>query len=208
MFRRPIMAAVIAIIADLLLLAAAIVLNALRGNFSESYTYTQDLVTEYYTIYAHHPFDLFGIPAAVVLVIVAGMSAVIIAGAFVKSSDGKSGAPHIVGACVLLAASVAVVFLSMFVVKGAQPQHRSYLYYTDETMHLTFIEEKYSEDYGALKIFRIHEDCDEAELLAMTDISEFAESNERYSLAWIDEDVLQITYADGMNHRSLQLIVE
>lgn len=201
--RRPMLAAGIAIAADIITLIAAAVLSALRGGIESTYIFTEER-----TVITQHPFDLFGIFAAAALVIVSAMAGLIIAGAFSKGVSEKKITPRIAGAAVLLVISAAVILLSLYVSRGEQPVSTEFYYYSDKEMYLTIAEEKYREDYGRVKIYSTDEEQGTAELLASTEITQFAENNERYMIEWIANDVLRIVFADGMQHKSLQIPIE
>lgn len=200
LLRKPKLAAGIAVTADILLLAAAVVLSAIRGRFQSEYIYSSDPVA----ITASHPYDHFGIAAALVLVLAAVMTAFIVVGAVGKA--GKNGTPQLVGGIALIVFSTAAVLFAWLVVRGQQPRSVEYLAYTDETLHIVVMEEQYTDALGAAKVFSVDPDSNSASLLAVTDIAEFADGNEeRYALSWVSKDVLKITFIDGFRIRELQL---
>ena len=197
--RKPQIAASIAITLDILMLAAAMVLSSLRDRFPAEYTYDK----EHKLITSSHPYDMFGIIAAAALAVAAVMTAFIIVGAF---SDNKKTSPRIAGGIMLIIFSAAAILFSWLVIRGEQPKDTNYLSYTNNTHRIIIAEEKYRDDYGVAKFFAVNNDSGEARLVASTDITTFTEDNqERYTLQWISDTTLHISFIDGYNGRELSI---
>ncbi len=203
LIRRPVLAAVIAIAADILILVAAAVLSAVRDQVPSEYYFTAERI-----ITASHPFEYFGIAAAVVIVIAAAMSVLMLISALTISAESKRTAPQITGAVLLLVFSAAAALVSWLIVSGQKSVSEEYYYFTNDELHIVMQEEKYSDTYGVLKIFSTPESEGEAILLASTDISSFGENEEHYTLEWLSDDVIGVRFSDGMKYRSLQIPIE
>ena len=203
--RRPMIAAAVAIVIDLAVLVSAVVLDSIRGSFQSEYSYTIDIPADMYIVTESHPYDISGIFFAVALVIAAVMSAVILIGALSKNRVGQKAVSEVVGAAVLLVISAAVILFSYFIVNGSKPSEMTDYSFTDETLQLIIREEKYSEDEGITKIFLIDDEKESIRLLAMAEISEFAESAERYSISWVTDNTLYIAYSDREMYKTLQI---
>lgn len=203
LIRRPMLAAGIAIAADILILAVAAVLNAVRSQVPAEYYFTVER-----RITASHPFEYFGIVAAVVIVIAAAMSALILINALTNSAESKKTAPRVAGAVTLLIFSAAAALVSWLIVSGQKPIDEKYYYFTNDELYIVMQEEKYSDSYGVLKLFSTPESEGEATLLASTDISSFGENEEHYTLEWLSETAIGVRFADGLKYRSLQIPIE
>lgn len=200
LLKRPQLAASIAATVDIVMLAAAVVLSYLRGSFATEYSFDAEKML----INSRHPYDYFGIVAAVALVVAAAMTAFIIAGAVM--GDSKKRVPRLVGGAALMILSTAAVLLSWFIVKGQQPQSVEYYPYTDKTMQIVVAEEKYDYAFGVAKFFLVDEDAGTAKLLISTDITTFTgEDTERYKFEWIAEDQLRIVFFDGTYAHEIQI---
>ncbi len=195
----------IAIAADFLALIAGIVLNALRSSVPSDYTYTDNGST--YEITVSHQLDVFALIFAVMLIIAAAMSAVMLIGAVTKHRDTKKGIPTIIGAAVLLVVSAAVILFSYFFSHGEAPSRTQQYSFTDEENQLVLLEEQYN-GYGMLRIFLAFAESGEAELLVSTDIAELSESPERYEISWVSDTTLTVSFTDKNKSRMLQINVE
>ena len=201
--RKPQVAFSVAIAADILMLVAAVVLDAVRDKFPIEYTFTVESIA----VNASDPYSFFGIIAALVLVLVVVMSAFIMIGGYI--SEGKKKAPRIIGGIALLVMSVGLILFSFLVVRGRQPDSIEYIAYTDDTLRIVVAEEKYDEDFGAVKFFKVDENSGSAELLASTDISMFANGDtERYSFAWETNTTLKVVFYDVNSSRVLLMPIE
>lgn len=200
--RRPKLAAAIAVVADILILAAAVVLDRLRGSFSATYAFDPESLA----ISESHPYDMFGAAAAVVLVLAAVMSAFMIAGAF--TSGGSRTAQRITGGVCIMVFSAAAVLCAFMLVNGRRPDSVEYLSYTDDELRIVVAEEHYGESLGVAEFFAVDSDTGEARLLVTTDISTFADGDkERYTLLWTDEGRLGIRFVDGLLTRMIRVDV-
>lgn len=198
--RKPQYAAVIAVVADILMLVAAVILDAVRERFPAEYTFNVDAIS----VSSTHPYDMFGIVAASVLVLAVVMSALVIIGGIVNG--GKKAAPRITGGIVLLILSAGVIMFSYAVVKGRQPESTEFFAYTDDTLRIVIAEERYEDDLGMMKLFQVNEDTGDAELLTATDITTFANgATDRYNFSWLTEYALRVSFQDGINMRVLQI---
>lgn len=199
LIRRPNIAAGIAITADILLIAAATVLHSLRGGIEATYTYTEEN-----TIVSSHPFDIFGIAAAVVLCIAAVMSAFIIVSAFDKNKDGRVNIPRFVGAALLLIFSMVAALVSSFTAGIIPPYSTKYYHYTDENMSITVMEEWNYLSGGVTSFFDVDKEHGTAELLRSTVISSNIDDEERYKIQWTAENRLRIDFLDGMGYKTIE----
>ena len=203
LLRRPKLAAALAVATDILMLVAAVVLDALRERFPAEYTFDFDIYS--LGISTRHPYDLFGIAAAVALVFVTVMAAFVIAGGFVSGS-GKV-AQRISGGIALIVLSAAVVLFSFFIVRGRQPEQVEYIAYTDESICIVIAEERYSGDVGVLKLFDAQLGGGEARLMATTELNTFANGDtERYEFTWVDTQTLAVSFIDGPNKRDIYVV--
>ena len=199
--RKPLITAGIIIAVDVVMLVLAIVLDINRSEFPTSYTFTEENF-----VVASHIYDGFGIIAAIALVVTVALSAVMIVGV-IATKRGSKLTVGIIGGALLLAASVVAVMFSFVWVKGPQPVSSVFYPLTDDTMHLLLLEDKYTDNYGTLKIFQYDGGFGELDLLAATEITTFSDSHEDYYMGWLSEDTLAIRFADGYSVRTLQITI-
>lgn len=182
---------------DLAMLLIGLVLS---GVSSEGITYTADGDG----IVKDNPLAFFGVIAAVVLGINCALIALMIAGAFTR----KRSAATILGAAGLLLVSLMTLGSSAYMALGSPVKSEQYFSYSDESLRL-IIEE--SEPYfgkGTVSFYMTAEESSKAVLLARTDISEYADDAERYTIAWKSDNLLQVDFADGINYRTLTITVD
>lgn len=190
------------IAADFVIAAVAVVLVLLRSKVSAVYTLSGDGEQP---IAMSHPFDFFIIAVIIALVIVASMTAVMIAGILSKKSDTKP-VPKVIGSAVLLAVSVLIILLSFFMVRGDIPVETKYYSYSDSNAYIVIAEEKYSDGKGLVKVYMPSLTDNSVKLLATSWLESFAENEERYSLSWLNnKTLLRIDFTDGKNARMLQI---
>ncbi len=199
--RKPLITAGIIIAVDVVMLVLAIVLDINRSEFPTSYTFTEENF-----VVASHIYDGFGIIAAIALAVTVALSAVMIVGV-IGTKRGSKLTVGIIGGALLLAASVVAVMFSFVWVKGPQPVSSVFYPLTDDTMHLLLLEDKYTDNYGTLKIFQYDGGFGELDLLAATEITTFSDSHEDYYMGWLSEDTLAIRFADGYSVRTLQITI-
>lgn len=204
-FRKPMIPASALLALDILTLAAAAVLNALRGRFTERYFYADGVVS------ASSPYAWFGVAAAVIIIIAAAVTALIIAGAFLGRGRNRSEIIfETVAAVLLLALSAGAAGFSLYIVNGEQPQNIVFTSFSDEENRLVFAEERYRNE-NLLKIYFVGNAPDEGECarLVSTELKELSQGNaeERYTIQYVTENALLVTFADGTAYRSLELTI-
>ncbi len=202
-FRKPMIPASALLALDILTLAAAAVLNALRGRFTERYFYADGIIS------ASSPYAWFGAAAAVLMIIAAAVTALIIAGAFLGRGRNRSEIVfETVAAILLLALSAGAAGFSLYIVNGEQPQSIVFTSFSDEENRLVFAEERYRSE-NLLKIYFVGNAPEENECvrLVSTELKELSQGNaeERYTIQYITENSLLVTFADGTAYRSLEL---
>lgn len=200
-FRRPKIAVGIMLAADLALMAGAVIASRIAESAEVTYTYIDD------TVRRSEPMAPCGIIAACALLIQCGLAAVLFAGNLLSGRGGDRAAARNVGAALLLAVSVGVTGVFAAAALGLPPQKTQFFSYTDETNQL-IIEERQTwfSKGGALDVFRV--EGEDAELLVSTGLEVISPGAERYTLAWLAADVLQIGFEDNGRYRTLQILWE
>ncbi len=198
--RRPLIPAGIIVALDIAVTAAALIISLFSADIPREYFYENGGIVKRCIT------DCFGAVSAAVICVSAGLAAVIIAsGIMKKRAEGSSAVFSAISLGVgLLAVSSAVSVFAGIIVAGEKPAEVYYYGYTDSSSHLLFAEEQYS-GRNELCIYDVDEDCGEAELLAQTELIELSESDERYSLSNISEDILYVAFSDGGRYRTLQI---
>jgi hypothetical protein len=201
-FRKPLIAGGISLAADIALLVAAAVLNAIRARFEVSCYLTESGVSE------TSPYGFFGIAAVVCVIIAAGAAAVIISAAVL---NGKKAAAAICASAGLLALSGGAAWFSSYIVNGEKPRSAEFVSFSDESRTLILAEEQY-DGTNLLKIYLTDPDAekgDEVTRLVCTELKVLTESGgfeDRYTLTSISEDMVQIGFADGdSSYRTIQV---
>ena len=208
-------ASAVMIICDLLVLAAAVVLDALRGSVPADFSFDPEQVE----VVISHPYELFGIVTAVLLVVTAVMTGFIIADALTGARTKT--AMRFVTAAVLLTVSAAAILFSHFFVCGAPVENRICFVFEDSSagMNIAVQETEYSFGSGTMEIYKLeetvhdHEDGTshahyEVSYITGTEIHEFSTDASRYTLDWVLDTQLRIRFYDGDVHRTLQFSVE
>ena len=210
---KPRTAAAVMVICDVLVLAAAVILDALRARVPATFSFDPSNVE----VDVSHPYDLFGIVTAVFLVIAAVMTGFMIAGAVAGS---KSKMPmRITGAAVLLIVSAAVVIFSYFFVCGLPIKNTICFVFENNGMNIAVQETEYAFGAGTMDIYRmdetshVHEDGSahsefEVSHITGVEITEFSSDDTRYTLDWVLEHDLRVRFFDGDIHRTLQFTLE
>ncbi|MBQ8172208.1 MAG: hypothetical protein IJZ95_09485 [Oscillospiraceae bacterium] len=200
--RRPRTAATIVLATDFVIAATAVVLGTLRSKVSATYTLTGNGEQP---ISMSHPYDFFIIAVIIALVIAASMTAFMMIGILSKKNDAKP-VPKIIGSAVLLTASVLIILLSFFMVRGDVPVETKYYSYSDSNACIVIAEEKYSDGKGLVKVYMPSLTDNSVKLIATSWLESFAENEERYSLSWQNnKTLLRIDFIDGKNARMLQI---
>ncbi len=205
-FRKPMIPASVLLALDILTLAAAAVLNAVRGHITERYFYADGVVSR------SNPYSWFGIAAAVLMVIAAAVTAVIIAEGFLARERGSFDLVfEIVAAVLLLALSAGAAGFSVYIVNGEQPRNITYTSFIDEENRLVFAEEQYRSE-NLLKIYLVKEASEpegECVRLVCVELKELSQGNaeERYTIKYITESALLVTFSDGTAYRTLELTI-
>lgn len=201
--RKPMIPAAVLLALDVLTLAAAAVLNALRGSINEKYFYADGVVI------SSSPYSWFGAVAAGLAIAAAAVTALIIAGAFLaRGRRGADIAFEIGAALLLLALSAGAAGFSLYIVNGERPQNIIYTSFTDEENRLIFAEEQYR-SMNMLKIYLAEESGGECARLVCAELKELSDGNaeERYAIKYVTENVLRITFTDGTAYRTLELTI-
>lgn len=183
---------------DVIMLILAAILDSLRESLPTEYT-----LTDSGEIISSHPLDRFGIAVAVALVIVTVMFALALIS--IINSDDKKRRGKVIGFSVMFAVSAAAVMFSYFWVRGSQPQRTVTYSYSDSNVNLVLMEDSHSSDFGTLRAFITNETHDEIALLAATDIHSRSERKEDYTIDWVMDGVLRITFLDGDSYRGIQI---
>lgn len=196
LLRKPWLFAGSALGLDIAMLVTGMVLS--RVHIEPEYT----LVDK--TIQRSQPLAYFGVIAAVVLGIICVLTALIIAGAFMK----KRRAAQFAGAVALLIISMFMVGASAVTALGSPTQSRTLISYTDEELTLFIEEEHPYYGSGVVSFFLTDSEQEKIVRLASTDISEYSTDDERYTVSWVSDDVLTVGFQDGMNYRTVQMNVD
>ncbi len=146
------------------------------------------------------------------MVIAAAVTAVIIAGGFLARERRISDLIfEIVAAVLLLALSAGAAGFSVYIVNGEQPRNITYTSFTDEENRLVFAEEQYRSE-NLLKIYLVKEASEpegECVRLVCVELKELSQGNaeERYTIKYITESALLVTFSDGTAYRTLELTI-
>ncbi len=196
--RQKIAMTAIAVI-DVLMLAAAAVLDSLRDSLPNEY-----MLTDSGDIVASHPYDRFGIVVAAALALVAGIFAFAVIDAINSEANKRRG--RIIGFSVLFAVSLIIVMFSYLWVRGSKPEITATYDYTDSELSLMLFEERYPDDFGTLTVFVSDKAHNKGiALVAATDIHRHSKSSDDYMIDWIYDNALRITFLDGTGYRSVQI---
>ena len=201
LLRRPMAAtATAAVLAlNVALWIGAAVLNRMEASLAKSYTFTGDGIEK------HSSADYFGAVCAAAAAVSAALCAVIIIGNILRHKQGGEGIVlKSIAASVLLAGSVVSCICAMYAAVGEQPKSTSCFFFTDSNAHLVIAEEQYS-DLILMNLYSVDTETNEAALLAQTELNALSENEDRYSISWLSEDTLLISFADGQGYRSLQV---
>lgn len=184
-----------ALLLDTAMLAVGLILSNLHPKVE--YTLTSDSVEH------SQPLAFFGIIAAAALGIVCVLTAFIIAGAFLK----KRRAAQIAGAAALLVVSVVMIGASALTALGIPAKDRTFVSYSDDYMRLIIEEEQPYSGTGKAYFFMTDtEGSHKVKLLACTDIAEYSTADDdRYTVEWLSEDSIAVSFPDGGNYRTLQM---
>lgn len=199
-FRKPMIPASVLLALDILTLAAAAVLNAVRGSVTERYFYADRVVS------CSDPYSWFGIAAAVLLVAAAAVTALIIAGGVIRGRRGSELILNIAAAVLLLALSAGAAGFSLHIVKGEQPQNVVFTSFTNEENRLIFAEEQYRNE-NLLKIYFAELDETECQRLVCVPLMELTsgDDEDRYTIQYLNENELLVSFTDGITYRTLEL---
>lgn len=198
LLRRPWLFAGAVFGLDLAMLVIGMVLSGM--SFTVNYTANGDEIVK------DDPLSFFGVIAAVVLGINCLLIALILAGSFSKKNRGAV----ILGAAGLLLVSLAMIGSSAYMALGSPVRSQRYFVYTDEDLRLIAEESDTYFGKGAVSFYltSAEEENGKAVLLARTDISEFADSEDRYAISWTDDGKLSIDFVDGVKLRTLTVAVD
>lgn len=181
---------------DLAMLVAGMALSAV------------DLPVEYTasgsSIERTQPLAFFGIVAAAVVALICVLIGLIIAGAFLK----KRRAAQLTGAAGLLLVSLAMVGSSAFMALGSPVKSRESVSFSDDELRIIIEETEPYFGRAGVSFFLAGKDGGKAALIASTDLNEFNMSDDRYSIAWKDDNTISVGFADGINYRQLTIPVD
>lgn len=210
---KPKIASAVMIVCDLLVLTAAVILDAFRAKVPASFSFDATRVK----VDISHPYEYFGIVAAVLLVIAATMTGFMIAGA---AAGVKSKMPmRITGAAVLLIVSAAAIIFSHFFVCGLPAKNTICFVFQNSGLNIAVQETEYSFGTGTMDIYRLdetthtHEDGStysefDVSYITGTTITQFSTDATRYTLDWVLDTDLRLRFYDGDVHRTLQFSIE
>lgn len=200
--RKPMIPASVLLALDILTLATAAVLTAVRTNIKERYFYADGVVT------GSDPYSWFGIVAAVMIAVAAATAALIIAGALLGRSNHTL---KTVTAFLLLILSSGTASFSLMTVTGEKPKNVVFTTFTDEENRLIFAEEEYRKE-NLLKIYFSENAASgetECRMLACMELMDLSQGNaeERYMVHYLGKSMLVVVFADGTGYRTLELIL-
>ncbi len=183
---------------DIVMLIIGIILSGM--SFTVNYTANGGEIIK------DDPISFFGVISAVVLGINCLLIALMLAGAFTR----KRRTPTILGAAGLLLVSLAMIGSSAYMVLGSPVRSERYFSYTDDSLRLIAEESDPYFGKGTVSFYLTSgtEESGKAVLLAKTDISEYSDSEDRYSISWISDDVLRIDFPDGARYRNLTITLD
>ncbi len=151
------------------------------------------------------PLAFFGIIAAAVIGVVCILVGLIISGAFLK----KHRAAQILGAAGLLVVSLAMVGSAAFMAVGSPIKARNSVSYSDDEVRIIIEETQPYIGKSSVAIFLTGiSNTGKAMLLAATELNEYGISDDRYSIDWVSENDLMISFQDGINYRQLTIPVD
>ena len=197
--RKPWLFAGAAVGLDLAMLIMGLVLSRIPTEGSVIYTANGSSIEK------TQPLAFFGVIAAVVLAVCCVLSALIIAGAFVR----KKRAPQILGAVWLMILSIAMTGASAYMVFGLPARSERYYSYSDETHRLIIEETEPYSGRGTVSFYLTGSEQEgTAVLLARTDIGTYSDGADRYEISWVGDKTLTVDFIDGANYRTLTIPVE
>lgn len=177
---------------DIAMLVVGLVLSANRPQ--------PDYIVNGDSVVRLDPMAFFGVTAAVVLGINCVLIAMIAAGAFRR----KNKAAQLLAAAGLLAVTLAMLGGSAYMAAGSPIKSERYYKYTDEASRLIVAETEPWFGLGSAA-FLMADGDGSATVLARTVISEYADGAERYSIEWLSDSVLGISFEDGGKLRTLTI---
>lgn len=197
--RKPWLFASVILGLDIAMMVIGMVLSGRSGE-GMVYTYNGD------SIIKDDPLAFFGVIAAVVVGVECVFIAFMLAGAFSRS---KRRGGVMLGAAGLLILSLAMVGSSAFMALGAPVKAQRYYSYTDEELILVIEEtEPYFGAGTAAFYMTASDENGKAVLLTKTQISTFADDADRFAIAWNSENLLSVSFTDGVHYRTLTFEVD
>lgn len=148
------------------------------------------------------PLAFFGVIAAAVIGVVCVLVGLMIGGAFLK----RHRPAQIMGAVGLLMVSLAMVGSSAYMALGSPIKAHSSVSYSDEEVRL--IIEETQPYFGKSSVaFYLTGKSDEgkAVLLAASDLNEYGISDDRYTVNWVSDSTLMVSFQDGINYRQITI---
>lgn len=195
LMRKPQLFAGIVFGLDIAMLIAGLALSANRPQ--PEYLVSGD------NIVRSDPMAFFGVTAAVVL----GINCVIIAFIAAGALQRKNKAAQILAAVGLLIVSLAMLGGSAYMAGGSPIRAERYYRYTDENHRLIVAETEPWFGLGSAAFMMAQEDGS-VKVLARTVITEYADGDERYTIEWLSDTDLGISFEDGGKLRALTIALE
>ena len=200
LLRRPKLAAFVIIALDMLLLLICVILSMLESAIGVIYETDANL-----NITVQSPFWYFGIVAAVIVVIQAGFTAVMIIANFNSGQRGQLW-PVNLAAAVLMSISALFAMLSVELLIHDFDEVYSYAY-TDNSKKIVLMERRRAViGECTLVIFKV--DGETPYRAATIPLREVGGTSDRFGLEWVEDDELCISFEDGYNFRYVNILVE
>lgn len=200
LLRRPSAAAFVIIGLDMLMLLICMILTMLENAVGVIYESDSNL-----KISVQSPFWYFGIIAAVIVVIQAGFTAIMIVANFNSGQRGQLW-PVNLAAAVLMAISALIAMLSVEILVHDFDEVYSYAY-TDNSKTVVLMERRRAV-LGECNLVIFKVDGEKPYRAATIPLREIGGTSERYTLEWVESDELCISFEDGYNFRYVNILVE
>ena len=202
--KNPFFPAAFIMAADILLLAAAAVLRALRGSFTTAYTYAEGAgITE-----SCGADTAIMIAAVTALAVTAALAGFIFAGAALWGGEDGSAALRVITGAVMLCLSAAAAGFAVYAVRGEQPAESEYSGFIDGRGRVVIIVEEEYREGNMLKVYRLDGEQENAYRLTALSLKERTQDSDfdsRYHLSWLSDGLLTLDFTDGGAYRTLTI---
>lgn len=180
---------------DIAMLVTGLVLSGIR--FEVTYSLTEASVER------SQPLAFFGVIAAVVLGLDCVLAAFVIAGSFLNKRRGA----QIAGAAALLVLSLVMIGASAVMALGLPPKSRQYYSFSDKACRLIIEEDESYTGQKRVTFFMTDAagEIGEVEYLTSTDLRELSATAERYTVTWLSDTLMEISFNDGESYRTLKM---